>query len=340
ITVESIDATGALVEQVTVPTRRDSIPGQPGGLSTFRIMADFWGEPSFSTPVSGYSRDDIAPEAPTELTANSALNGAHLTWSPSVSQDVHHYNLYYSYSADSTPYFPWATVQTDTTVTTGVRPGFIAYFRVAAVDTAGQIGPQSEVASCVMPPVVEFTQAVAGTEGNHLVTLTWSLEAIDAVPEFALFRRLAPAEIWEPLVRDVVEKEDGVFEMIDTALPAGCEVAYRIDLKVGDGSWPLLETDTITMPSTPLSLTCQGNPFRETTRLMMYLPERASVGLDVFDVRGRRVADLHHAPLSGGWHPIVWTGQDDRGQRLSAGLYFAVLRSEKQQLIRKITLLR
>jgi hypothetical protein len=79
------------------------------------------------------------------------------------------------------------------------------------------------------------------------------------------------------------------------------------------------------------------NPSREAATISFQLPAAGPVSLEVFDVAGRRVAAL----LSGervapGSHTVRWSGRDDRGRRVAAGVYFARLVTTDGERTRKI----
>ncbi len=67
------------------------------------------------------------------------------------------------------------------------------------------------------------------------------------------------------------------------------------------------------------------NPFRERTRLRFALSSARRVRLAVLDVQGRRVARLLDGAQATGAHAVTWDGCDDRGRRLSAGVYLVRL---------------
>jgi hypothetical protein len=83
------------------------------------------------------------------------------------------------------------------------------------------------------------------------------------------------------------------------------------------------------------------NPFRGPTVIRVDVPAGGGeVCLEIFDLRGRRVATLLDEPATAGVQEIRWNGRDHRGVQLSAGLYLAVLRTPAGVLSRKLTLLR
>ena len=58
------------------------------------------------------------------------------------------------------------------------------------------------------------------------------------------------------------------------------------------------------------------------TTLRFDLAHSGGVRLDVFDVAGRRIANLASAPYFSGVHAVGWTGRNDAGQALGSGVYF------------------
>ena len=64
------------------------------------------------------------------------------------------------------------------------------------------------------------------------------------------------------------------------------------------------------------------------------------VRLDVYDVRGARVAHLLDEPGRPGRYDVVWRLQDDAGQRVSTGVYFLRLDAGPFAETRKVVVLR
>jgi hypothetical protein len=67
------------------------------------------------------------------------------------------------------------------------------------------------------------------------------------------------------------------------------------------------------------------NPFRATTRMSFGMPRAAQVSLRIYDVAGRRVRTLQDGMLEPGLHSRSWDRRTDRGDPVSAGMYFARL---------------
>jgi hypothetical protein len=85
------------------------------------------------------------------------------------------------------------------------------------------------------------------------------------------------------------------------------------------------------------------NPFNPAVVLRFDLAAAGRSELVVYDVRGRRVAELlGGVALAAGPHKVEWRGQDASGRRLGSGIYFARLRVNGADVggVRKLVLLK
>jgi hypothetical protein len=64
------------------------------------------------------------------------------------------------------------------------------------------------------------------------------------------------------------------------------------------------------------------NPFTDEALLSLAVPEPSEVLAQVYDVRGRLVAEIISGRLPSGTHPIVWDGRDSAGRDVASGIYF------------------
>ncbi len=86
------------------------------------------------------------------------------------------------------------------------------------------------------------------------------------------------------------------------------------------------------------------NPFNPRTSIEFSLPERMAVNLNVYDASGRLVKTLLDRELGAGAYTggnaVVWDGTDNAGKPVSSGMYFYKLQNEKENITRKMTLIR
>ena len=82
------------------------------------------------------------------------------------------------------------------------------------------------------------------------------------------------------------------------------------------------------------------NPFNPSTAIEYVAPYASHVELAIYDASGARVRTLVDGDVQRGPHVLVWDGRNDRGDRVSTGLYFARLVSGAFSRTVKITLLK
>jgi len=98
---------------------------------------------------------------------------------------------------------------------------------------------------------------------------------------------------------------------------------------VGDGTVPRV-----------LSVSAYPNPFNPETTVRYTLPGRAHVRIDIYDLRGERVATLVDRDQDAGAFTVTWKGRDDRGTSVGSGVYFARLSTASGERTYKLTLLK
>jgi len=82
------------------------------------------------------------------------------------------------------------------------------------------------------------------------------------------------------------------------------------------------------------------NPLNPRTEISFYVGTRGEVSVDVYDVRGRRVAGLLSRDLSVGPHATVWEGTDHSGRQVASGVYFVRVRTPDASYHERVALVR
>ena len=82
------------------------------------------------------------------------------------------------------------------------------------------------------------------------------------------------------------------------------------------------------------------NPFNPVTEIHFTLKSESHVSLDVYDIKGRRVANLKNETLGRGAHTLCWYGFDGAGQRVSSGMYFVRMKTGSQVFTRRVTMIK
>jgi hypothetical protein len=110
-----------------------------------------------------------------------------------------------------------------------------------------------------------------------------------------------------------------------------------------DGS-PGVEENTVRGRRTPVFALYQNspNPFSSGTRIQFNTPDVENTSLTIFDVAGRVIKSFHpdSKASSSSVLTISWDGTDDRGQKVSSGVYFCRLTCPDRTTSRKMVIAR
>lgn len=120
-------------------------------------------------------------------------------------------------------------------------------------------------------------------------------------------------------VGEISSGSDGAnYEFVDPHSVSGRYV-YRLLFATGDQTFEVARTDVnLPSPETYAVLSNYPNPFQDRTTIEIDLPKTQLVRIQVFDVRGRRILDVHDGTLPAGRHRMRVDGGN-----WPAGVYFA-----------------
>ncbi|MBN2280792.1 MAG: C10 family peptidase [Candidatus Marinimicrobia bacterium] len=82
------------------------------------------------------------------------------------------------------------------------------------------------------------------------------------------------------------------------------------------------------------------NPFNPSTQIVYSIPENCPVQLAIYNIRGQKVTTLVEGYRPAGNYRIEWSGTDEQGNRVPAGIYFYILDSENHRIYRKMLLVK
>lgn len=156
--------------------------------------------------------------------------------------------------------------------------------------------------------------------------------------------RALPGAATREVVGEVDARGRSDFSFTDTTAPPGQFVRYWIVGLTASGS----ETEgpfgvrVQVAPSVTSLFQNRPNPFNPRTTIEYVVGDAATGGepvrLEVFDVAGRRVAELLNEVQAPGGHRVVWDGRDDAGRPLASGLYLYRLTVGEEVRSRKLVL--
>ena len=114
-------------------------------------------------------------------------------------------------------------------------------------------------------------------------------------------------------------------------LPVVFDISVHDD--VGIEEEKVLPDQAILYPNHP-------NPFNSSTSIPIYLRNSGIAELSIIDVKGRFVNRLTHGNRPRGNYSIYWDGTNDKGQNVTSGVYFYLLKVDDISHIRKMILLK
>jgi hypothetical protein len=112
---------------------------------------------------------------------------------------------------------------------------------------------------------------------------------------------------------------------------------YSVEQTYADPDWRAYFAEGGIIPKqsaglipTTFSLENYPNPFNPSTQIKFGLPEAANASLIVYDVLGKKVAELASGYHEAGYYSAVWNATGESHSPLASGIYFARFTATKQ----------
>ena len=82
------------------------------------------------------------------------------------------------------------------------------------------------------------------------------------------------------------------------------------------------------------------NPFNPRTTIQFALPSSGRTRVSIFDVAGRHVKTLLDEDLPAQTHQVIWSGEDDNGRGVAAGIYFYMVTNGSDRSVGRMALVK
>jgi parallel beta-helix repeat protein len=89
-----------------------------------------------------------------------------------------------------------------------------------------------------------------------------------------------------------------------------------------------------------LEATNYPNPFNPVTTIAYSLPEDSQISISIYNIKGQKVKTLVTGTQPAGEYNVSWNGKDESGKDVTSGIYFYKLKTQKNEIIRKMLLLK
>lgn len=191
------------------------------------------------------------------------------------------------------------------------------------------------------PPVATFLQSRYSVVLENEIAIHWTLSERPREVRFTIFRDIGSSGDYAEIASPRISNEGLAYVMRDPDVEPGTCYRYRVYVPDGEESRLLFETESISIPSMPVTLYGNyPNPFNPLTTIRFYIPRKGRVVLEIYDVQGKRITRLVDGDLDKGFHMTVWNGFDSKRIAVSTGVYFYCLRAGKEMISRKMVLIR
>jgi carboxypeptidase T len=283
--------------------------------------------------------DTLPPCTPPEFAARGRLNRVVLSWGACPDPDVDRYVIYRGES--SLPTDAVATVAHPGTayVDRGLERG-LYYYRVAAVDGAGNTGQYSEQDSAYVRGLRDWDVRFGPEVTVDGFRLSWLISPEDpAILGCNIYRWKGPGEEPEKLNRVPVRCEDGQWVFTDKCGGGDRTVEYFIGVLGGDGDEIRYGPYSVGCRASKDPLWVSPNPTRGSCLIHFEAQVPGAFEVGVYDLTGRLVRLLEKRTETPGHCSVGWDGLDSEGRPPAPGIYFCRVAGSQGTRTCKVTLL-
>ena len=221
------------------------------------------------------------------------------------------------------------------------------------VEATGAIGPRTFSGDASLKVKVgKVTHPQAGEIVSPLepFTVRWEVPPGPRAPRVAILTSLDRGKSWRSGAEQDHKAGRAVWTPPSVQADSVKVAVVEIEASDGDQSGRVLGVSDYfrllaPVAAEPLPLRLEFSPIRPTpslgvARLRYGLSRPGRVDLALYDIQGRRLATLVAGDQEAGWHEMAWEGRIDAGGSAGAGLYFARLRAEGREFMRRLIWIR
>jgi len=213
--------------------------------------------------------------------------------------------------------------------------------KLRSVQAAARMAYEAGFHVAPEPPTAITATLLESVAQPDRVRLVWSVHGAERVIA-TVFRREEQGN-WARLG---VATPDGASRLLfeDVTVSAGGRYAYRLVVRENSGEESSVEVWVdVPREAAPSAVTLRlatANPSGGRVEIRYGLPTAGPALLEVYDIRGRRIAMLTNPPWTAGWHRMTWNGRDDRGRAVASGVYLLRLETRSGVVVRKLAVAR
>lgn len=191
----------------------------------------------------------------------------------------------------------------------------------------------------IVPVMLQEFTAEGSADG---ILVRWRFEDLSDVGTITLERSSTPEGPWSPIHTDL--GQDGpTTTALDTSAEPGETYFYHLKITDRRGQ-PSVHGSASAQRLTEALRVSLGapvpNPSKNSTAVSYRIGSADHVQLVITDVSGRTVRTLENGPMIAGQHMTQWDGRNDRGELVSAGVYFIRLNTNFGSRTQRVTIVK
>ena len=184
---------------------------------------------------------------------------------------------------------------------------------------------------------------------NGLIILDWKTGSELANAGFNVYRSTSLDGEYTKLNSELIPAtanafEDASYSYTDKDVQSGLTYYYKLeDLSIEGLSTfhgPVSAKVSVSVPSNFALAQNYPNPFNASTMISYDLKTDAKVSLKVYNILGQEVTTLVDRYQPAGSYTVAWNGKDSKGNDVSTGVYFYLLKAGEFSANKKMTYLK
>ena len=230
----------------------------------------------------------------------------------------------------------------------------------ASGDYSIDVAPGTYDLVCSYDGYEDYTEEDIAVASNDVITVDIDLQHMYNPPESLTYQFTSPNVIlqWSAPVGpgltgyNIYRDGDMISTVtallyIDPSVPSGTYTYYVTAVYGAYESAPSNEVVVEVLGSDPNLLPAvtklginHPNPFNPSTTINYSVAEPGHVILEIYNLKGAKVAVLREGVLSAGNYTAIWNGKDGNGSPVSSGVYFYKMKAGKYSQTKKMILMK
>ncbi|MHB1050903.1 MAG: FlgD immunoglobulin-like domain containing protein [Bacteroidota bacterium] len=250
--------------------------------------------------------------------------------------------LILSHLVGKVPYLPWTMPLPPLTNVNGDQPVPLS---VILASVSGEVGKKISIPVAVPNDLAGLQAAEMEISFDATMLKVLSVSSSELTKSFMVASNIEDGKVSVAMANAEAVSRGGQILTIEAEILQSAEniVLTADKIMLNDRSVSKVTSVGAGQAEVPTTYALQQNfpnPFNPSTTIEFQLPASGFVELKVYDIAGREVTTLVSDVKNAGTHRIQWNAVDDRGMKVSSGVYFYRISAGQFNQIKKMILLK